>query len=336
MLKRVLVRLDADSDIGLGHAVRTANLLKQIPGLDLWVSGRSDVLRTFFPSAQILDEVHALDDLARLAQQINAHGLVIDHPDTARQAHALRAICDKPIILIDDYGNIPSSHLVINGNILSEYHQYEMISHEDRILAGGRYALIHPAFQSSSNDTDRLTECLLIVIGSGENSYRWLDFLLETKPFAKWSNVILVTGHAHPYPEKISEICSQIHVEHRHALTSYELASYVHSCTAGLTTGGMIVYESLAAGLPLMAFPQMGNLVDELNFFSEHDALINLGPHHGFDDRHIHSDLELLRQNPSARIQLQSAGKALVDGSGIQRCATAITNLLDLNGGSRR
>ncbi len=327
MKKRILVRLDANSHIGLGHAVRTANLLKQLPYFDLWISGNGDAIQNFFPTAQILEEINTIENLNKKVDEIDVHGLIIDHPGMASEVQKLREISSKPVVLIDDYGNIPSGNLVINGTILPEYHQYDIVDSGDRILTGGRYALIHPAFEQKSDTSLRSKNCLLIVIGSGDHSYKWLDFLLETKPFIKWQNIIIVTGSAHPYPVKVTEACNRLGLQHCHAISSLELSQYAHKSTAALTTGGMIVYEALAAGLPLISFPQIDNLINELKFFSDQGALINLGTEYGFDDQYIYLCLERLRNDISERTRLQSAGPSLVDGSGINRGASAISEL---------
>lgn len=336
MRKRILVRVDANSEIGLGHAVRISNLLEQMPSLDLWVSGRGIVLQDFFPTAQILNEPRTIEDLHRQADSINANGLLIDHPDTAQQVAQLRAMSERPIALIDDYGRIASGHLVINGTILHEYHRYHRLNPADRILAGGPYTLIHPAFRHVKSVETRSSDHLLIVIGSGNESVRWLDFLLDSKPFMNWPHVTVITGRAHPYPKKIENVCSRVHLQHCHALPSSELANYGHSATAALITGGMIVYEFLAAGLPSVVFPQLDNLEKEMSFFSMHNAVINLGPEQGFNARYIHSCLERLRTDPLERACLRTAGQALVDGAGIQRCAEALIETFGLAGRCER
>lgn len=333
MNRRLLVHLDADATIGLGHAVRTANLLHHLPGLEIVVSGQGRALDDFFPTARRVTPPRNAHDLAAIATHIEASGLLLDQPHMAAQIATLRQNCACPIAVIDDYGGIPSGDLIINGTVLPAYHEYSAIRHHDRILAGGTYALIHNAFACHSEEKATDTHRLLIVIGSGQRAFDWLDFLLDHFNGAEWDETTIVTGRTHPNPYRISSICSQRKIRHRHAIASEALAQEAHRAKAALTTGGMIVYEALAAGLPVAAFPQIDNLEAEMAYFAAQGAIIDLGRQNGFVWPVVDQVLAILRHQPERRARMRQAGLNLIDGHGLQRAANALGELLKLNGG---
>lgn len=333
MTKRILAHLHADSQIGIGHAIRTAKLLNSIPKIDLWISGNGSTLRNFFPAAKFLDSASSSKALALQANAINADGLLLDLPNASLLTQTLRTFFPGPVAVIDDFGGIASGHLTINGTILSNYHNYDLFRPDDVILAGGKYALIDPSFVDGQVSINSEKNKLIIVIGSSKRAFEWLDFLLDNKPFLGWDRVTVVTGSSHPYPELISAKCSDLSIQYHHALSSHELAKEIHTATAGLTTGGMIVYESLAAGLPLVVFPQIENLVPEMHFFSNHGAVVNLGPEGGFDLSILSEKLSQIRNDSNLREKLQKVGRGLIDGYGMQRSAEALRKLYGLEEG---
>ena len=333
MNRRLLVHLDADATIGLGHAVRTANLLHYLPDLEIVVSGQGRALDEFFPTARRVTPSRNAHDLAAIATRIKASGLLLDQPHMATQIATLRPSCTCPIAVIDDYGGIPSSDLIINGTILPAYHEYSAIRHNDRILAGGAYALIHDAFACRSEEKATNSHRLLIVVGSDQRAFDWLDFLLAHFDGAAWDETTIVTGRAHPDPHRISSICSQRQIRHRHAISSEALAKETHRAKAALTTGGMIVYETLAAGLPVAAFPQINNLEAEMAHFAAQGAIIDLGHQNGFQWSVVDQALAILRHEPERRARMRQAGLNLIDGHGLRRAAKSLHELLRLNGG---
>lgn len=328
MNHRLLVHLDADATIGFGHAVRTANLLHHLPGLEIVISGQGSALDGIFPTARRIAAPLNTGDLAAIANRIEASGILLDQPQMAAQILTLRQNSACPVAVIDDYGDIPSGDLIINGTIRPDYHRYHIIDPNDRILAGGTYALIHDAFAGSAVGKTADTHRLLIVIGSGQRAFDWLDFVLENFNGLAWDETIIVTGNAHPNPYRISSICSQRQIRHYHAISSEELAKIMHRATAALTTGGMIVYEALAAGLPVAAFPQIDNLEAEMTYFEAQGAIIDLGYAGGFEWPVVDQALAILRREPERRARMRQAGLNLIDGHGLRRAAIALYDLL--------
>lgn len=326
----LLVHLDANAEIGLGHAVRIGNLLKHLSGIPLILSGDCDAALPFLPENVVRVHASDADDLLVQARRHGAVALLVDEPDMARAIGPLRMEAPCPIAIIDDYGGIDATDLVINGTVLPAYHRYRARRKADTILTGGAFALIHDAFGRDLRSRAK-NDRLLVVIGSGQAAFDWADFLLGAPVFSRWPHVTFVTGRALPDPERFGAACAALGFRHRHGISSDALAAEAHSATAGLTTGGMIVYEALAAGLPLAAFPQIANLEAEMNFFSRHGALLDLGSHGGFDAGQVAAALTTL-EDEERRAQLSRNGRQLIDGQGLARAAKALEILIQSNG----
>jgi spore coat polysaccharide biosynthesis predicted glycosyltransferase SpsG len=106
------------------------------------------------------------------------------------------------------------------------------------------------------------------------------------------------------------------------------LADLMANSAAGLMTGGMIVFEALAVGLPAVVFPNVENLIPEVNWFATHGFVRDLGYDGAMAMDQVRDGLDSLLSNRDVAVAQSAGGRRLVDGLGMQRVAQAIEEFL--------
>lgn len=333
----ILIRLDAYHQIGLAHAVRTSAILNALAEpAHLHVLGKGPFIKKFFPPSTTVHHFHdntitedqqALETI-ELCHRIGANLLLCDQPQLTRASWQRFIKAGLPTIAIDDYGGDLVADKVINGTVVNDYHNYPHMEVRN-IYCGPEYALISPLFAQITPRPE--PKALLLVIGSGDRAKEWALALTETNgPINNLGceRVTIVVGGAFPAMAELASNTARLGVHTCQNISHAEMAELFTSHTIALTTGGMIVYEALAAGIPLVAYPQEKNLVIEANWFEKHGALVNLGFEGGMDMSRVHQAIKRLLINATDRAQMAAKGRNLIDGRGLARAATLVDELL--------
>lgn len=330
---RLLIRLDAGHRTGLGHATRTAELLRHIDhSLDIHICGTGAQFPPFFgkditrhPLPEQISEEGKSDHFLHIARDISAHILLIDQPDQSRETWQNYHDSPFSVIAIDDYGGPVQADLIFNGTILSYYHHYPLMTEKDHIFCGGDYALLNPVFGEVRHNPAQ--DSLLIVIGGGERARQWAQALTGgNSPFQDRiaGDITMIVGGSFPDFDALQAACTKLDISMQQNIQQSDLAELLACHGAALITGGMIVYETLASGCPAIIFPQEENLIREANWFAQNDCLINLGYEGGMDMKLVGQKVALLYKDQ----QRAAKGRQLIDGRGMIRAAREIDNFM--------
>jgi len=323
----LLVRLDADHHVGLAHAVRVSTLLSLCEtAMDIQIVGNTPQADKFFDPG--ITTFHSSNTL-KTADDIAADMILIDHPRIA--ADEWQTLNDSPysVIAIDDEGGPVQADMIINGTILDAYHHYPLTAPETEIHCGAEYALINPCFAQNpwQNPAD---QSLITIIGSGNRARDWaLALTAPNGPLAQYAGPkTMIVGAAFPEIAELKNRCTDLNIQLHQGVKQPEMATMLASHQMGLITGGMIVYESLAVGLPVIVFPQEKNLPPEAQFFSREKAIIDLGYEEGMDMTYVHKTLNELAKSQKKRLELSNNAKNLIDGYGMERAAKLIDQFI--------
>jgi len=326
---RVLVRVDADDRVGCAHAVRTSALLNMIRmPLQLTVVGAGAALAAFFPQAQIEPAPASFPELSKLVSEQGQDAIFIDLPPEAGWPWASLRALQRPIITIDDTGGDVVADLVLNGTVLDAYHNYPCMSEGARALVGVRYALIRPEF-SRVRWRHPQERSVIIVVGSGKHAREW-SFALASGAieWSRWGKTSMVVGAAFSEFTALTKSCQGAGINLSRGLSARDLAALLARSSLALTTGGMIVYEALAVGVPTVVFPQIGNLVPEANWFAAMGCVRNLGFDGGMDMTKVTLEVDAVLHDHSLARMLSDRARSIVDGRGMERAAAAMADLL--------
>ncbi len=332
---KILIRIDADHNVGLGHVIRITELLRHLTlPLDIHIYGRGEKMNSFFgndttlhPFSELKSEIEQAGYFLDITRKINADVIFIDHPNQTPQCWQEYYKSEFPVIAIDDYGGPVKADIIFNGTILDEYHHYPLMSDHSNIFSGADYCMINPVFGKAYQRDFSDGQSLLIVIGGGKRATEWaLTLLGEESPFLNltYDKITMVVGATFPEMKKIQVAAKMKNIRLLQNIRQLELALLLTKHTMALTTGGMIVYEALASGCPIIIFPQEKNLVRESEYFSEENAVIDLGYEGGMTMSKVTDKLALLFDNVDLANCLSKAGLKKVDGKGMLRVANKL------------
>jgi spore coat polysaccharide biosynthesis predicted glycosyltransferase SpsG len=333
-MSRLVIRVDAGPTLGLGHAVRCAALSEVLgAALVATVVGAGAVLPGLFPGRETV-AVDADDDdgFAQILAGLEPAAVVIDHPWRNGSLSRLvrRAAPGARVAVIDDEGGDLDADLVVNGTVLDEYHRYTGLPSRAELLVGPRHALLRPAFgrtpwRAGGNAGTAADSGVIMVVGSGECAARWAFFLAsDAVDRAGWGRPRLVVGAAFPEPEALAAACTVAGIDLMAGLGGEDLAVALASAPVALITGGMIVYEALAVGVPAVVYPQLPNLCPEARWLAARGCLVDLGAGGGFDAGAIRAAVMALVADRGASAAMSRCQRRLIDGRGVERMAASL------------
>jgi len=323
----LILRVDATHEGGVGHANRTARLLDALPVRpNVHVLGRGDALKSFFPR----DTVHPLNGpvgayLKALASETGARAVLIDEAeyDPALWA-ALDSLPQLQRIMIDDFGSDAPADLVINGTVIESYHAYPNLRDGGQALCGGQYALIAPDF-AQARHSEAQRGPVVAVCGGGDRAAEWAMMLAEHGPeLVAPHRLLLIVGAAYPDFEALKTLAVYNGGVAKQGVPPHHLSAHLARAPLTILTGGMIVYETLAAGAPAAVFPQLNNLKPEIAWFAERQAVVDLGYETGDDLDHLRQTLTELLKDAARTDALSETGPTLIDGQGLERVVAAL------------
>lgn len=322
---RLVLRLDA-GPVGLGHAARVSGILAALgPGFDPVLVGTGQGLENFFSGLARIDSAKPLSELCL---DLGAEALLIDIPvyppgffDDVRKLSI-------PVVCIDDVGGEVDADLIVNGTILEDYHRYPKARPSCEKLLGGLYTLLRPAFGSTPWKRPSAPS-VTIIVGSGPRARDWAHWLLRPGLAGpEWGRVTMVVGAAFADPEALSSRTRAAGITLRQGLQATEMAELLSGSSICLITGGMILYEALATGIPAVVFPQIPNLIPEAEWLGSRGYIENLGFEGGFDQALVKDRVEALLADPEGCAAMSNRQRELIDGRGIERAAQAIRTLV--------
>ncbi|HCR66158.1 MAG: hypothetical protein CMH90_00565 [Oceanicaulis sp.] len=327
----LIIRVDAVHETGLAHAARCSRLIDLLPERPrVHVLGQGEALSEFFPYDKIVPLKGPVDVfLKALVIETEADAVLVDQP-----AHdpvlwsALDALPQLKRLMVDDFGSDAPADLVFNGTVIEDYHRYPNLRSGGQALCGGEYALIAPVFAKSRHDDARKGP-VIAICGGGDRAADWAMQLAEHGPaLAKPHPFIMIVGSSFPDFEGLKRMTVLNGGIAKQGLPVHQIASHLARAPAAIMTGGMVVYEALAAGVPSIVFPQLENLIPEIDWFAERGALINLGFENGDDITAVSEQLKSLLADPAKAAALSAKGPELIDGLGMTRAAEAINQML--------
>jgi spore coat polysaccharide biosynthesis predicted glycosyltransferase SpsG len=325
---RLLLRIDANHRVGFGHAVRSSALVATLRLVTELVVAGDDLhaLASFFPSARLRSVER--DNLTAILDSEQPDAVLVDLPRHTPNMWSVLRGNGRPVIAVDDEGGAVTADLVINGTVLDDYHLYPALSSRGRALVGSAYTLLRPAFGTTPwRNPDRRS--VAVVVGSGERAWRWAFALMgHGLDRSNWGEVSFVVGASCAEIETLRQASDRAGVRLISGLDAPALANLLARSRVALITGGMILYEALAVGVPAVVFPQIPNLIPEAAWFAARGAIRDLGFEGGMDMALVGTAVRnLLRDRAEAGTQSTRA-RALVDGRGLDRAARVVEALL--------
>jgi len=318
----IVCYLPADQQVGSGHLVRSKSIIEAFSfPHQIYRSGNGDLLKETFPDGIELKDPDEF--AASITRLISIHSLVILWVDAPEIPKQIREIEHERLlkIIVDDYGGFRvRADVIVNGNAGTSS-GYNGLPDWALILEGLKYMPIRPEFSRAGNkkDNDRNGRRVGFVVGSGDEAAEWGNLLLSLNIGEnKWSTASMVVPRTLPEFEDFLKRGNAVGITPVTGLDGNEMAAFYSSCDVCVMTAGMCLYEALAVGTPIVAYPVLPGMEKEAAYFESNNAILNLGKKGG-DIKAISDAVNCLLDSSSRRTEMCRQGRRLFDGKGAFR-----------------
>lgn len=333
--RRILIRVDGDHAIGLGHIMRMRAL-----ALALAAEGREVVLLTRPDTSgeRVLRDA-GLDarpfrdgDLAEAVRAVGgADVAAVDTLDTgAAELAALRAGGTRRIVTFDDAAaGLAHADAVVNA-IIFHWGRHQPRDVAARLCEGPDWMILQPDVVARRRPPREIApqgRRVLTAFGGTDTralTARALDLLAATPgPLAVRANL----GYgAEPDPAVARAAAKSPHpvVLLRGAPS---LAAEMVEADLVLCAGGVMLYELAALGVPAAAIAAEDHEAINIAWWAAAGTVVDLGHYAAFDAAAAARTAARLLADPAARRAMADRGPAIVDGRGLERCVALIKEL---------
>jgi UDP-2,4-diacetamido-2,4,6-trideoxy-beta-L-altropyranose hydrolase len=341
-LSTLLIRADANPQIGTGHVMRCLALAQtwlQIGGRECLMVSYCSVealrerIRRVVTRLVPLDASHPdesdLRETLRLAQAVQPAWIILDgyHFDPAYH-EALGSAGN--LLIIDDNAHLPryTADLLLNQNVAAERLPYSLVSRRHKItpLLGPGYVLLRPAFLAY-RQIPRMIQAhaakLLVTLGGSDPDNVTLK-VIQALNQLEGINARVIVGAANPHRASLEQAIQR---ENNIQLLSdvENMPDLMTWADLGILAGGTTLWEAALLGLPCLTLTLADNQRQNAAVMHEMGISQNLGDASMLDDRAILDAVKRLTENEDQRRQLCRRGRMLVDGQGARRVVEAMS-----------
>jgi len=344
-LGSLLVRTDANSQIGAGHFMRCLALAQtwQEQGgtaIFLMAPGASTLgkrlenenIREIRLSAQAASSADA-EETAAVALRDNASWVALDgyqfSPDYQRR------LKDKisHLLLFDDLAAAERYHadLLLNQNAYATPEMYVNRAGSCTLLLGATYLLLRREFQEW-RDHDRQiaprTRNLLVTFGGSdaENATELALQALALLP-APAMNVRVLVGASNPHRAALERVAAKLDHSVEFQTDSKRIAEEMAWADVAVSAAGSTSWELGFMGLPSLLIAVSENQDGCAQYLHQHGIAISLGRQSQAQPAEAAAALSALAADPARRTEMSSRGRALIDGRGAERVVQTMAGI---------
>lgn len=342
MTNQLLIRADANTQIGSGHVMRCLALAQA------WQDEGGDVLFiTTNSSPTMIERVKTEGfDLASLTAM---PGSAEDAVQTVKIAHKekttfiivdgyhfdanyQRVIKENNLnlMLIDDYAHASQYYadIVLNQNIYAHEGMYKQREDHTKLLLGTPYALLRREFRKWrgwKREIPDVARRILITMGGGDPENVTLKVLQAFQNVEVDDlDVIVIAGVSNHHIESLKSAIKSSKFPIRLEIDTTRMAELIAWADIVISAAGSTCWELAFMGLPAIVMILTENQKYIAIGLDESGTLINLGWEHDASFDRISNLLSELISDDSNRRLMSCKGRELVDGKGAERVVKAL------------
>ena len=336
---KVLFRVDASPELGLGHLQRCLSLataLRQLEAACVFLTNENTlagerVARFGFDCRTIgAAESFGVDDVERtleMAASQNCSAIVVDSEyEGAEYLIQLRS-AGFYVCAIEDIAPHPfPCQMVVNGDAHARQLPYDLASEDTLFLLGPEYSILGADFWHVPSRTVRDGVQNILVTLGGADPYNLMPRVLDS--LGQLPGAFTITAITGPFFGNLAEVeaaarRAQGQVNLVHAPDS--TCELMIEADLAVSAGGQTMYELACVGGPTVAVRIASNQDGQLQVFDEVGFALPIGR---ADDDNIASNIgdavKSLLPDSESRAAMAAAGQRLVAGQGAMRVAQAI------------
>lgn len=326
----VFFRVNADAALGLGHVSRCRSLMLALSKLSACrfavMTNSGDVVHKLLSGIE-----YDLYEVGETMSRARFDIAIIDVPNPGSLNEHFHAIADL-LVCVDDSGpGLSDQDILIRPNLLGLPRPSGMP--EERYWAG--QVILHPNFEAQNfQQIDKASDTseLLVCFGGSDPCAITLRAVNALKRLERDVVVRIVLGASFQWDEELEHLLARdgrFIVERNIS----DMAGALRKADVALISGGTLLYEACASGVPAVVICQNDEQRAEADVAHASGAVINLGTNANVLDEDICSTIERLLGDGALREKMACQGLSLVSPDGAARLAARLLSSLKM--GSR-
>lgn len=345
--RRLVIRADANPNIGAGHVMRCLALAQ------FWRDQGGRLSFVMSPGAGVLEqrirdegmEVFGLeapagspddaDAVLDLARRENATAIVVDGYQFGAPYHKALKAAGAPLMVIDDYGHAEHYHAdaVLNQNIGASESMYPRRDAAVRLLLGTRYALLRREFRTwrgwRRQTPDEASKLLVTLGGSDPHNVTLKVIEALSGCTDRPLEAAVVVGGTNPNRDALSRAAQASPADVRMYWNVPDMTGLMAWADLAVSAGGSTSWELAFMGLPSVTIVLADNQRLIAEGLDRAGATRNLGWFEGLSPARIERALADLVPDRETRETMSRTGRNLVDGLGVERVADVLAEMAE-------
>ncbi len=332
-IRKIGFRVDASSDLGLGHLMRCSALAKMLGGWEhpFWMKDipAARGLLIGGPVHYISPDLDLDRELNFLNREMRAAGIdtiVVDflrYPDG--YIEKLKAMGFFLVTFHEYERECPFSDIVINYN---SFRGFDTINAGEGNCLGPSYVILREGIRMSErrNPAIAVTNILVSMGGSDPKGIVFKAAAALARLQGSF-HIIVHIGPAFKHREMLSELSSlpnvaiEDHVE--------ELAALMAKADLAISAGGNTMYELCYLGVPAIIISQNEHQQEFAEGIAASGAVISLGLHSDVTEQEVAHAAGMMIGDYRLRRALSERGREVIDGRGCERLVKKIVSRLE-------
>ncbi len=328
----LLIRADADHEIGTGHVMRCLALAQA------WQDAGGDILWACHALPAALEErlraekmaVERVDagaaSLEAVVGERTPNWVILDGRfDVSHQRASKRR--GASVLVVDDDASLAAYELdlLVDHNLFADASRYPTIDPQ-RVLTGPRYALLRREITEQSLNRSRVGSHVLLTFGGADPARLALvavDALRELSRAVPALEATLLLGPATPHKAAVEERARSLPFL-RLVCDAVNMRPHLVWADIAVVAAGGTCLELAYAGVPMLAVVTADNQRRVAAALAAHAVARSLGEARGLDARTLACAIRDLLVDSDNRARMARAGATLVDGRGAERVIGAM------------
>jgi UDP-2,4-diacetamido-2,4,6-trideoxy-beta-L-altropyranose hydrolase len=333
----LLIRADANSQIGTGHVMRCLSLAQA------WRDSGGDVIFALASGVEELEDRLRFEGMGvvrvsgkpggredgaqtvELCKNYGADWLILDGFHFS-QAYREKVRNDRSrLLLLDDHGKCApyDCDIVLNTNPYASNSMYPQRSEQIRFLLGPRYALLRREFLQFArhcSDVPAMARRVLVTFGGADPHNVTLQVLGALQEIRDVNlDITVIVGANNPHGALL-QACVNSSSHTAKVLANVEnMAEVIAQAELAVSAGGGTCYELAFMGVPMLLIAIARNHEPTVEAYGEAKAALAAGWFEALARIPIAALLRGLIYNQQLRKELVDNARCLVDGKGAQR-----------------
>ena len=326
----VAFRVDASSNIGIGHLMRCLALSEELTrkGHDCYFLSKieNDELINKIEKNNIHYQINSnatlLEDnkiLVKFAKEKDIDWIVTDHYGINTEYIKEIKQNNFKVLSVDDNAQIHYySDIVLNQNIGSEKLNFSAEKYTKFIL-GAKYAIIRDELLIKKNKKEGNEVKKILIMLGGTDKDNLILKILKTLKSCRNLEFLVVIGPLNPHYDKIKNFIESENLKARIIKSPENMADLYLESDIAISAGGTSCYELSYFGIPNLIISVADNQLTISNEFDKQNISIYLGEKEKLSSEDLKNKFKELIDDSALRKKLSENGKKLVDGKGKQR-----------------